>query len=162
MRSTISFKRFCLNGFNMDNLFNVTLLPASYSVAGTDDSWYLIGSVPPSSADIESLMFGADVVSKHLLNADIPWVIVLSNNNNGARVFQNVYLCSINTSILNIMTSHFFVVNKAFCNSCLSVDICEADLNILHENYLTWISCPSWIKQQYNERGMLCYTIFSG
>ena len=141
MRSTISFKRFCLNGFNMDNLFNVTLLPASYSVAGTDDSWYLIGSVPPSSADIESLMFGADVVSKHLLNADIPWVIVrLSDNdvNKFVRIYNNVYLIPRTHFTVLSPESELFLINKSLYKRIISPDLDEVvfNLNRLSESFV--------------------------
>ena len=158
----------------MDNFFSVLSLSSDFSldpdfIVGNGDSdsgitgrRFLVGSELPVESDVRLLASGADVVSKHLLDDKLPFVVVLFDDcgvGGFTRIFENVYLCSLSYSILCLGESSFYLVNHAFCESCLSLEVGDVPFNVFRSVSLPLLLSSRWVTRQYKENGFLCYVV---
>ena len=151
----------------MDDLFSVVSLTSEFSIdsdveIGGGDKRFLVSKGLVGISELESLMFGADVAAKQLLSDSVPFVVVPVNDCSSegfVRVFENVYFCSMMYSVLGLTKSEMYLLNKSFCSSCLSLDPEHVPLDVFRSVSSSLLSSSSWIKQQYNEKGLLCYGV---
>lgn len=153
----------------MDKLFSVVSLTAGFSLgmdtalSDEQSQYFVVSTELVGDDDLRSLVFGADTVLKHLLDDTVPLAIVLvddcSVGGGFVRVFENVYLCSMNYSVLSLTASSFYLVNHAFCDLCLSVKPMDVSMDALRSVCLPLRLSSSWFEQHYNENGLLCYAV---
>ena len=154
----------------MDDLFSVLSLPSDFSLdpdfvvggGSIKGRRFVVGLEFLIESDVELLSYSADVISKHLLDDGLPFVVVFSDNcdvGGFTRIFENIYLCSLSYSILSLSESTLYLVNYAFCRSCMSIDVEDVPFGAFRSVSLSLLSSASWFTRQYKENGLLCYVV---